>query len=416
MSTADGGPGSRLAGAAVRGVAADAGHAAHVHAGARQAAPRAQPVRARVGATSPCTSPRAASPPRRSRWACAPSTPSSTSSSTCWCCAAATAGWSVARSAAASPSSTRTSWPRCSGWTSTWPSPRCRRRWPTPSRSPTTTTHATYDPAHAARFFRALSTVTVVMNEHHAHFRGRSTPVHFFWGTFDLALTRYSGQAVEPPKDSGIITRVGGDAEAICAGWWPGDERSRFAAFYAYAYPAPDGIGDVPVEPGAARWDTRRRRVPARVRRGPVAARPARRGPSVSRAARMLERPLSSAGTAVSHGSAPADAGSPPSPEEPRWPTSARTSTRSRTCSPPGRAARTAWRRAGTTGCTCACARSAGTSGAATRRPGKHTTAHFHSTGHPIVRSFEPGEDWYFCYPDDLVFELEDAPPAPSHP
>jgi hypothetical protein len=48
--------------------------------------------------------------------------------------------------------------------------------------------------------------------------------------------------------------------------------------------------------------------------------------------------------------------------------------------------------------------------------PGKHTTAHNRATAHPIVRSFEPGEDWYYCYPDELLFELEDAPPAPSHP
>ena len=48
--------------------------------------------------------------------------------------------------------------------------------------------------------------------------------------------------------------------------------------------------------------------------------------------------------------------------------------------------------------------------------PLKHTTAHFHSAGHPVVRSYEPGEEWYWCYPDELVFELDGAPPAPSHP
>jgi uncharacterized UBP type Zn finger protein len=48
--------------------------------------------------------------------------------------------------------------------------------------------------------------------------------------------------------------------------------------------------------------------------------------------------------------------------------------------------------------------------------PGKHATAHYRSIGHPIVRSFEPGEDWFWCYPDELMFFLEDAPPAPSHP
>jgi hypothetical protein len=47
--------------------------------------------------------------------------------------------------------------------------------------------------------------------------------------------------------------------------------------------------------------------------------------------------------------------------------------------------------------------------------PGKHTTAHYHGEGHPVVRSFEPGEDWYYCYPDDLAFELAGAPPAPHH-
>ena len=48
--------------------------------------------------------------------------------------------------------------------------------------------------------------------------------------------------------------------------------------------------------------------------------------------------------------------------------------------------------------------------------PGRHATAHFRTTDHPIIRSFEPGEDWYYCYVDDIVFELEGAPPAPSHP
>jgi hypothetical protein len=48
--------------------------------------------------------------------------------------------------------------------------------------------------------------------------------------------------------------------------------------------------------------------------------------------------------------------------------------------------------------------------------PGRHATAHFGTDAHPLIRSYEPGEDWYFCYVDDIVFEIEDAPPAPSHP
>jgi Family of unknown function (DUF5996) len=116
-------------------------------------------------------------------------------------------------------------------------------------------THETYDAGHASRFHRVLSMVDLVTKEHHAGFRGRTTPVHFFWGTFDLALTRFSGKRVEPPAGAGIITRFGGDAEQICAGWWPGDERADYAAFYAYAYPATPGLEGTPVRPDAAAWN-----------------------------------------------------------------------------------------------------------------------------------------------------------------
>ena len=115
-------------------------------------------------------------------------------------------------------------------------------------------THHTYNAEHAARFHRVLSMVNVVINEHHARFRGKTTPVQFFWGTFDLALTRFSGRPAEPRAGAGIIERVGGDAELICGGWWPGDERTRNPAFYAYGYPAPDGIATMPIKPAAAAW------------------------------------------------------------------------------------------------------------------------------------------------------------------
>jgi Family of unknown function (DUF5996) len=115
-------------------------------------------------------------------------------------------------------------------------------------------THDTYEPEQARRFFDVLSMITVVMKEHRAQFHGRSSLVHFFWGTFDLALTRYSGRPATPAPGAGVIARVGGDAEEICAGWWPGDERIPYPAFYAYAYPAHDGLDRVPVEPAAATW------------------------------------------------------------------------------------------------------------------------------------------------------------------
>lgn len=115
--------------------------------------------------------------------------------------------------------------------------------------------HKTYNADQATRFFNVLSMVDLVMKEHRAKFRGRTTPVQFFWGTFDLALIRYSGRSVDPPPGAGLIERVGGDAEVICAGWWPGDERVPYPAFFAYAYPAPKGIERISVEPASAAWN-----------------------------------------------------------------------------------------------------------------------------------------------------------------
>jgi hypothetical protein len=115
--------------------------------------------------------------------------------------------------------------------------------------------HATYDATQVERFFRVLSMVDIIFTEHRAGFRGRTTPVEFFWGTFDLALIRYSGRPAPPPPGAGVIGRFGGDAEAICAGWWPGDERARHPAFYAYGYPKPPGLEEATIAPPGAGWD-----------------------------------------------------------------------------------------------------------------------------------------------------------------
>jgi uncharacterized protein DUF5996 len=115
-------------------------------------------------------------------------------------------------------------------------------------------THDTYVPEQAARFFQALSLVDTAMKRYRAPFRGKTSPVQFFWGTFDLALARYSGRAVGPPPGAGLLRRVSGDAEQICAGWWPGDERVREASFFAYAYPPPEGIEKAAIRPREAAW------------------------------------------------------------------------------------------------------------------------------------------------------------------
>jgi len=78
--------------------------------------------------------------------------------------------------------------------------------------------------------------------------------VHFFWGSFDVALTRYSGRPGQPAPGAGVIARGGHDAEQICAGWWSGDERFPEAAFFAYAYPPPDGMDRIAIQPDGATW------------------------------------------------------------------------------------------------------------------------------------------------------------------
>ncbi|HSS92837.1 MAG TPA: DUF5996 family protein [Candidatus Dormibacteraeota bacterium] len=117
------------------------------------------------------------------------------------------------------------------------------------------TVHKTYDPQWANRFWRVLSRVDLVLKEHRARYRGRTTPVHFFWGTFDLALSRFSGRPAQPPPGAGLIGRLGGDAEQVCVGFWPGSARFPRAAFFSYAYPKPEGIEEQKIEPAGAGWN-----------------------------------------------------------------------------------------------------------------------------------------------------------------
>lgn len=125
---------------------------------------------------------------------------------------------------------------------------------PDPIPFPDDRIHDTYVPADAVRFQRVLSMVDVVMREHRAGFTGRTTPVQFFWGSFDLALTRFSGRRATPMPGANVIMRFSEDVEEICAGWWPGDERWPYPAFYAYAYPPPKGVGELAVRPAGAAW------------------------------------------------------------------------------------------------------------------------------------------------------------------
>jgi Family of unknown function (DUF5996) len=120
---------------------------------------------------------------------------------------------------------------------------------------PEDTVHTAYEPEWAHRFWRLLARIDLVLKEHRGRFTGRASPVSFWWGTFDLAVARFSGRRVEPPAGAGIIHRVGGDAELACVGFWPGNASLREPAFFAYAYPVPPGLERGAVEPEAASWN-----------------------------------------------------------------------------------------------------------------------------------------------------------------
>lgn len=116
------------------------------------------------------------------------------------------------------------------------------------------TEHATYEPEQVDAYFAAATQAALVLAAFRAPYRGRSTPVNAWWGSFDLAVSLYSGLSVEPPSDD-FIMRNAGDAQQVEVGWWPGDGRYGRAAFYAYAHPAPEGFEGGTLDPDAARWD-----------------------------------------------------------------------------------------------------------------------------------------------------------------
>src|SRR5215218_1811335 len=114
--------------------------------------------------------------------------------------------------------------------------------------------HATYDAAQVATYFAAAMRVALVLAAFRAPYRGRSTPVNAWWGSFDLAVNLFSGQPATPPSDD-FIMRNSMDSQDVAVGWWPGDARYAKAAFYAYTHPAPEDFAGAKLEPAASRWD-----------------------------------------------------------------------------------------------------------------------------------------------------------------
>ena len=114
------------------------------------------------------------------------------------------------------------------------------------------TKHASYDAEYANRFWRILACCDAVFNEFRAGFIGKASPVHFFWGSFDLAVTRFSGRRAPEREGADSITREAYSHEAISAGFWPGGGDVKGAAFYAYAAPEPAGFAQSPLRPAGA--------------------------------------------------------------------------------------------------------------------------------------------------------------------
>jgi hypothetical protein len=114
--------------------------------------------------------------------------------------------------------------------------------------------HARYDTRQVEDYFRAATQAALVLGAFRAPYRGRSTPVNAWWGSFDLAVNLFSGLPADPPSED-FIMRNAMDSQEIAVGWWPGDPRYGRAAFYAYAHPAPAGFTDGSLEPASARWD-----------------------------------------------------------------------------------------------------------------------------------------------------------------
>jgi hypothetical protein len=114
--------------------------------------------------------------------------------------------------------------------------------------------HSTYDPDAVARYFAAVTRAALVLAAFRAPYRGRSSQVNAWWGSFDLAVNLFSGAPADPPADD-FIMRNAMDAQEVAVGWWPGDARYGKAAFYAYAHPAPEGFAGAQLAPDSARWD-----------------------------------------------------------------------------------------------------------------------------------------------------------------
>lgn len=115
--------------------------------------------------------------------------------------------------------------------------------------------HAAYDGERVEKFWRILLSVDAVLQQFRSEFIGKVSPVHFFWGSFDLAVTRFSGRRAPERPGADAVTREAYSHEVSSVGFWPGSGTMAGPAFYSYAAPAPQGFAEAPVRPGPAHYD-----------------------------------------------------------------------------------------------------------------------------------------------------------------
>lgn len=126
---------------------------------------------------------------------------------------------------------------------------------PNPIRFDQDREHHSYDAASAEKFWRILLSVDSVFSQFRSEFIGKSSPVHFFWGSLDLAVSRFSGRRAPERPGADAMTREAYSHEVSSVGFWPGSGDVIDAAFYSYTVPEPQGFRDAPVRPTAARYD-----------------------------------------------------------------------------------------------------------------------------------------------------------------
>lgn len=122
------------------------------------------------------------------------------------------------------------------------------------------TVHASYDRDAVNRWFRVLASADLVLQRYRSPFCGKSSPILFYWGSFDLNATRFCGHDADPPAGAPHYFQLAENQENVSCGFWPGNVTASGltlgkAAFYSYTYPAPKGIDAAHIEPAAARWD-----------------------------------------------------------------------------------------------------------------------------------------------------------------